>query len=61
MTMWKFHEVEPLAALMLIPYLAWVTFAAYLTSTLISMNPQVGRCPTTAICGSLTFTHRSYF
>ena len=41
MTMWSFHKVEPLSAMMLLPYLAWVSFAAYLTSTLISLNPQV--------------------
>ena len=36
-----FYQVEPLAGLLMLPYLAWATFALYLNSTLINMNPQV--------------------
>ena len=36
-----FYSVEPLAGLLMLPYLAWATFALYLNSTLIKMNPQV--------------------
>ena len=36
-----FYQVEPLAGLLMLPYLAWATFALYLNSTLIKMNPQV--------------------
>ncbi len=43
LTIWSFHKVEPLAAMLLLPYLAWAVFAAFLTSTLINLNPQV--CP----------------
>ncbi|CAK0754114.1 hypothetical protein CVIRNUC_002272 [Coccomyxa viridis] len=35
-----FYQVEPLAGLLMLPYLAWATFALYLNSTLINMNPQ---------------------
>ena len=41
MTMWAFHKPEPLAALLLVPYLLWALFATLLTSTLINLNPQV--------------------
>ncbi|BDA46479.1 Translocator protein [Coccomyxa sp. Obi] len=40
LTIWSFHKVEPLAATLLLPYLAWAIFATYLTSTLINLNPQ---------------------
>ena len=36
-----FYKVEPLAGLLMLPYLAWATFALFLNSTLIKMNPQV--------------------
>ncbi len=36
-----FYRVEPLAGLLLLPYLAWATFALFLNSTLINLNPQV--------------------
>jgi len=35
-----FYRVEPLAGLLLLPYLAWATFALFLNSTLINLNPQ---------------------
>lgn len=41
LTIWSFHKVEPLAATLLLPYLGVAIFAAFLTSTLINMNPQV--------------------
>lgn len=40
LTTWSFHKVEPLAGLMLLPYLAWAIFATFLSSTLINLNPQ---------------------
>lgn len=36
-----FYKVEPLAGLLMLPYLAWAIFALFLNSTLINMNPQV--------------------
>ena len=36
-----FYRVEPLAGLLLLPYLAWAIFALFLNSTLINLNPQV--------------------
>ena len=36
-----FNRIEPLAAVALLPYLAWVAFAAVLNYTLLKMNPQV--------------------
>ena len=31
LTMWFFNKVDPTAALLLVPYLAWTTFATYLS------------------------------
>ena len=42
MTMFSFHKVEPLAALLLVPYLLWGIFATALTSAYMNLNPQVG-------------------
>ena len=36
-----FYTVEPLAGLLMLPYLAWGIFAMFLNSTLINLNPQV--------------------
>jgi translocator protein len=36
-----FYRVRPLAGLLLVPYLAWVTFAAALNTVLWRMNPQL--------------------
>ena len=36
-----FQRVRPLAALLLVPYLLWVTFAAILNLTLWRMNPAL--------------------
>ncbi len=36
-----FYRVEPLAGLLMLPYLAWAIFALFLNSTLINLNPQV--------------------
>lgn len=35
---WKAHQV---AGILLIPYLAWVTFASWLTFSLWQLNPQI--------------------
>ena len=35
----KFYKVEKLASYLLIPYLVWVTFAAYLNFSLLLLNP----------------------
>ena len=37
-----FRPVSPLAALLLIPYLAWVSFAACLNLTMLRLNPVEG-------------------
>lgn len=39
LTMWYFGRVRPLAAYLLVPYLAWVTFAAALTWAVWQRNP----------------------
>jgi translocator protein len=38
---WLFHPIEPLAAWLLAPYLAWVSFAACLNATMLRLNPRV--------------------
>lgn len=40
-TAWQFRRLHRLAALLLAPYLAWVTFAAALNFTLWRMNPAL--------------------
>jgi translocator protein len=35
-----FHPIEPLAAWLLAPYLAWVSFAAFLNLTMLRLNPR---------------------
>lgn len=39
LTMWYFARVRPLAAWLLVPYLAWVSFATALTWAVLSRNP----------------------
>jgi TspO/MBR family len=41
LTIYSFSKVEPLAAALLLPYLAWVSFATVLNYTIVSLNPQV--------------------
>ena len=36
-----FYRVRPIAGLLLVPYLAWVTFATVLNAVLWRMNPQL--------------------
>jgi tryptophan-rich sensory protein len=36
-----FYRVRPLAGLLLVPYLAWVTFATVMNAALWRMNPQL--------------------
>ena len=38
-TLILFWELEPLAGMLLLPYLAWVSFAAVLNGTILRMNP----------------------
>jgi len=38
--MWLFARVRPLAAWLLVPYLAWVLFATVLTWQVLSLNPE---------------------
>ena len=40
LTMASFWKVEPLAALLLVPYLLWGIFATVLTSAYMNLNPQ---------------------
>ena len=40
-TMVRFQEESPAAALLLLPYLAWITFAAGLTFAVWRMNPAL--------------------
>jgi translocator protein len=37
--MWQFWHIRPLAAYLLIPYLLWVSFAAFLNFALWQLNP----------------------
>lgn len=39
-TIERFYRVYPLAAYLLVPYLAWTTFASYLTGAFWYLNPQ---------------------
>ena len=39
-TMERFYRVYPPAAYLLVPYLAWTTFASYLTGAYWYLNPQ---------------------
>ena len=41
LTMIAFYRVRPSAAFLLVPYLAWVSFAAALTAVLWRMNSQL--------------------
>jgi tryptophan-rich sensory protein len=38
-----FYRIRPLAGLLMTPYLAWLCFAAALTSAIDSLNPGAGR------------------
>jgi benzodiazapine receptor len=40
-TLWAFHRVRPLAAGLLLPYLAWVLFATLLNWQFLVANPQI--------------------
>jgi translocator protein len=39
LTLWAFHRVRPLAAMLLLPYLAWVLFATLLNWQFLQANP----------------------
>lgn len=47
-TAWAFHRVEPLAGLLLLPYMAWVAFATYLNYAFLQLNPLVRLTPACA-------------
>jgi tryptophan-rich sensory protein len=38
-TLWSFLQVRKAAGVLLVPYLAWVTFAAALNFTIWRLNP----------------------
>ena len=40
-TTWLFWRVRPLTGMLMLPYLAWVTFAAFLNYASWRMNPQL--------------------
>jgi tryptophan-rich sensory protein len=40
-TIWLFWRVRPLAGMLMLPYLAWVSFAAFLNHAAWRMNPQL--------------------
>ena len=40
-TMVTFHRIRPLAGFLLLPYLAWVSFAAVLNAVLWRLNPEL--------------------
>ena len=40
-TIVQFHKVDPTAAHLMLPYLAWTTFAAALTINVYKNNPEV--------------------
>eukprot|EP00884_Botryococcus_braunii_P011159 jgi/Botrbrau1/20043/Bobra.200_1s0048.1 len=40
LTIISFDKVEPLAAALLLPYLAWVSFATFLNYIIVQLNPQ---------------------
>jgi benzodiazapine receptor len=44
-TIVEFHKVEPLAAQLMLPYLAWSTYAAALTANIWQQNPRERRTP----------------
>ncbi len=39
LTLWAFHRIRPLAAGLLVPYLAWVLFATWLNWQFLVSNP----------------------
>ena len=39
---WLFGQVAPLAGMLMIPYVAWVTFAAVLNAAIVRLNPSLG-------------------
>lgn len=49
-TLWLFWKVRPMAALLLLPYLAWILFATTLTYEIRALNPEMdGAMPSNAV------------
>ena len=40
LNIWEFYNVSRLATYLLIPYVAWVSFATYLNGQIVVMNPK---------------------
>lgn len=50
LTIWLFFKVRRTAALLLLPYLAWILFATLLTWQVLQLNPDLdGKEPTNAV------------
>lgn len=58
LTMWSFVKVEPLAALLLVPYLLWGIFAIVLTSAYMNLNPQASAPLRPRCCSGNAPQHR---
>lgn len=53
-TVWLFHQVRPLAAWLLLPYLAWLLFAALLNWQFLEANPAADGKPGTGASQRIT-------
>ncbi|WP_265529382.1 TspO/MBR family protein [Sphingomicrobium marinum] len=42
LTAGKFYRIRPLAGWLMVPYLAWLTFAFVLNRTIVALNPGAG-------------------
>ncbi|NNC48742.1 MAG: tryptophan-rich sensory protein [Sphingomonas sp.] len=42
LTAGKFYRIRPLAGWLMVPYLAWLTFAFVLNRTIVILNPEAG-------------------
>lgn len=40
LNIWEFYNVSRIAAYLLVPYVAWVSFATYLNGQIVVMNPK---------------------
>lgn len=53
-TVWLFHRVRPLAAWLMLPYLAWLLFAAALNWQFLEANPGADGKPATGASQRIT-------